>query len=203
MNVIQIQPDDKIGENTVAETAEYVQSNANKYIPKFYKMEKTGKKASFNWAAFFFGPIWFLYRKMYTYGIFIVLVNAMINIATTTEKVTNLLQNAMSLLNAFNLSQIDQATLQASVNEITSEYLRLPEVWIQMLAQLLIAVLIGVFANALYKKRVERNISIIKQTSSTPEEYHRRLFKTGGVSALAILIFIFAYIIIDFIPIGS
>lgn len=38
------------------------------YIPKFQQMKSQNKKTSWNWAAFFFTPFWFMYRKMYGYG---------------------------------------------------------------------------------------------------------------------------------------
>jgi hypothetical protein len=38
------------------------------YIPKFQEMKSQNKKTTWNWAAFFFAPFWFMYRKMYGYG---------------------------------------------------------------------------------------------------------------------------------------
>ena len=39
------------------------------YIPKFQEMKTQNKTTSWNWAAFLFAPYWFMYRKMYSYGI--------------------------------------------------------------------------------------------------------------------------------------
>ena len=38
------------------------------YIPKFQEMKTQRKNTSWNLAAFFFAPYWFIYRKMYGYG---------------------------------------------------------------------------------------------------------------------------------------
>ena len=38
------------------------------YIARYAEMKQSGKKTSWNWCAFLFGPAWFIYRKMYLYG---------------------------------------------------------------------------------------------------------------------------------------
>lgn len=43
-------------------------SNAEYYVPKFQELKQMRKKASWNWAAFWVTPYWFIYRKMYGYG---------------------------------------------------------------------------------------------------------------------------------------
>ncbi|MGL4623394.1 MAG: DUF2628 domain-containing protein [Culicoidibacterales bacterium] len=45
-----------------SEYANYIQKNQNYYLPKFCLR---GGKVSWNWAAFFLGPLWLVYRKMY------------------------------------------------------------------------------------------------------------------------------------------
>ncbi|SNZ09692.1 Protein of unknown function [Persephonella hydrogeniphila] len=53
----------------------FIGDRADYYIEKFKKFEETGSVLSWNWAAFFFGLLWMLYRKMYLYSaIFIILV---------------------------------------------------------------------------------------------------------------------------------
>ena len=43
----------------------FIQRNQKFYEEKFKKMNDTGKSASWNWAAFFLGIYWMVYRKMY------------------------------------------------------------------------------------------------------------------------------------------
>ena len=43
----------------------FIQNNENFYKRKFKKMDDTGKSVSWNWAAFFMGIYWMVYRKMY------------------------------------------------------------------------------------------------------------------------------------------
>lgn len=43
----------------------FIQRNHKFYEKKFRKMNETGKSRSWNWAAFFMGIYWMVYRKMY------------------------------------------------------------------------------------------------------------------------------------------
>ena len=55
----------------------FVGQNQAYYGPRFNAMITKNKKASWNWSAFFFTPFWFIYRRMYDWGIG-VLVSAFI-----------------------------------------------------------------------------------------------------------------------------
>ena len=43
--------------------------NQEYYVPKFSMMKQLNKKMTWNWPAFLIGPVWFMYRKMYHYGL--------------------------------------------------------------------------------------------------------------------------------------
>ena len=49
--------------------------NQEYYVPKFSKMKQLNKKMTWNWPAFLVGPMWFMYRKMYHYGLGLLLFN--------------------------------------------------------------------------------------------------------------------------------
>lgn len=44
---------------------DFILKNVSYYNEKFNQIEKTGNKITWNWPAFFFNNVWFLYRKMY------------------------------------------------------------------------------------------------------------------------------------------
>lgn len=46
----------------------FVKSNVARFLPKFKKMSDGGKKISWNWSAFFFGGLYYMFRKMYAQG---------------------------------------------------------------------------------------------------------------------------------------
>ena len=43
--------------------------NEEYYLPILDSLIKEEKMFSWNWASFFFGPIWMMYRKMYSFGL--------------------------------------------------------------------------------------------------------------------------------------
>jgi len=58
----------------------FVQTRLEYYIPKFLEFHLLGKRVSFNFAAFFWAPFWFFYRKMYLYGVAFYLLGIFIGI---------------------------------------------------------------------------------------------------------------------------
>lgn len=74
-----IPSDEKIGRNDAGELALYLRTSAGRYIKKFKRFE-SGKKFSFNFAALFFSPYWFFYRKLYKPGIFLLVALVTLNI---------------------------------------------------------------------------------------------------------------------------
>lgn len=42
--------------------------NSEYYVSKFQEIKAQNNQASWNWAAFLFGPYWMIYRRMYGYG---------------------------------------------------------------------------------------------------------------------------------------
>lgn len=179
-NVIQIQPDEIIGGNTVADTAEYVQRNAHKYIPKFYKMEKTGSRLSFNWASFFFSPYWFFYRKMPAIGAVIMLLIVLVNGFCTTDRVVQANEAYNAAMQQFYAGQISQEELLQSAEQVIA----LPELYISYAFNFAVALFSGFMGNALYKTKAQRDIAAAKQEATSPESYRLLLFKKGGVSVL-------------------
>ncbi len=56
---------------------QYFGKNSDYYIKKYNEI-KSGRKVSFNFPAFFVGPLWFAYRKMYSYAISLWIINLII-----------------------------------------------------------------------------------------------------------------------------
>lgn len=52
-----------------------IQNNIYYYDQKFSMMNASGKSISWNWASFFFGAYWMMYRKMYLNTLFLVLIS--------------------------------------------------------------------------------------------------------------------------------
>lgn len=179
-NVIRISPDDTIGDNKVSDVAEFVQLNANRYIPKFYKMEKTGKKLSFNWASFFFSPYWFFFRKMHVTGFIIMLISILITGVCTTDRVTAFTKEYTNAVGQYYAGEISDEEFA----EISNKIVELPEIAVMSVSGFAIKLFCGLFGNYLYKKKVEKEIGDCRQNASSPEEYRFMLFKRGGISGI-------------------
>ncbi|GIM32344.1 zinc-ribbon domain-containing protein [Paraclostridium bifermentans] len=53
----------------------FIQKNTEYYIPKFKEMQDLEKSTSWNWASFFLTSNWLFYRKMYGYGVGLIIAN--------------------------------------------------------------------------------------------------------------------------------
>lgn len=56
----------------------FIQKNSEYYIPKFKEMQENQKNISWNWASFFLNSNWLFYRKMYGYGICLILAHLIV-----------------------------------------------------------------------------------------------------------------------------
>lgn len=178
--VIQISPDDLIDGNKVSDIAEYIQMGANRYIPKFYKAEKTGKKLSFNWAAFLFSPYWFFFRKMNVIGFVIMLVSLFVTGICTTDKVVKASNDYYQAFEQYIAGDISQEEMQ----ELSSEVANLPELKIMSATTIILKVFCGFTGNYFYKRKVTAEVNAAKQAASSPAEYRLLLFKKGGISGI-------------------
>lgn len=179
-----ISPAEKLGENTVGDIAEYVRTRTDKYIPKFFTMENTKKKASFNWAAFFFGPLWFFYRRMYAIGaVIIVFLLAVFGFTTTprmVKQVEDFSKVQVEIQNGVNISDETQQRYVDAVLNIG----KLPEAQIFFALHLLTYLCCGIFGNYAYKKHCEKQVSKFRKASANEQQYRLLLFKQGGTSIL-------------------
>ena len=196
--VVAISPDDTIGGHTVADTAEYIQSNTALYIPKLYKIEKSGSKLSFNWAAFLFSPYWFFYRKMAKIGVLLMIALLMVSVFTATPRVMAVFEDytraAEEIYSDDNASSDD---LTEAAEAALDKLMKMPEIYINMGFQVLLHLFCGFYANALYKKKIEKDLDAIKQLSPSPEEKRRLMFARGGVSAMLVAASLIGYMIAD------
>ncbi len=178
-----ISPDEKLGENTVGDTAEYVRINANKYIPKFFVMEKTKKKVSFNWGALLFGPIWFFFRRMYVIGaVLIAFLLAVFGFTTTPRLVEQVNATSEILMQAQN--SVTSVEAQERAIDATMKLAKMPEVQIRVALDFLTYLLCGLFGNYAYKMHSEKQVAKLKKECATEQQYRLLLFKNGGTSML-------------------
>lgn len=197
-------PKDDIGGATVGEAAEYIQRNAPKYISKFMKLKKKKHKLSWNWAAFFFAPYWFFYRKLYKVGTFFLALSIALSLATASqaEKVYDVYEEMASVQQEIvglstgkdndsdeTSQKIDQ--LYAKVNSLTKSVIPTLAV-IFIVRKLIPNVIAAMIANFLLRKKMLKAISLAHDSSNEAKIITYTIMHSGGVSVFMPLIAIMA-----------
>lgn len=188
MNGISDNENEKIGGYTVGDYALYVQLNAKRYIPKFRKI--TNKKLPFNWAAFLFGPQWFLFRKLYKAGIFLLIsfiavsmmCTPLLNTLTAAfEEVA--VQNGIDLETTVSATQLINMLSEEAAMEFTKRIAAPTFAFLGiMLAERLLC---GFLADILYYKKVRADLKLIDNTVDDDGIRRMMVVRRGSVSFLA------------------
>lgn len=172
---------------TANEAKKFVASNTQRYIPKFLGF-KNGKKASWNWLAFLTPCGWLMSRKMYLLGAVIgaleiafSLVSMPLRIAYQMVEVPNT-SNRIEIYNAIftEISNIGKVAIYAGLIAIALE--------------VIMCIVIAIFGDLIYKKRVITKVSEIKLESEDQGELYR---KKGGISMAAA---VFGYFAVSYLP---
>lgn len=196
-----IPADEKIGENTAGDLAIYVRASAGRYIKKFKKFAN-GKKFSFNFAAFFFSPGWFFYRKLYKAGIFflVAFVTTAILTSNQTEVINRSLNEYSSLAEKaysefyelYTKPDVTEEELNEKTNAITNiftEHLR--ETWKAYLAvygtNIALCLLCALMADRLYYKKAVEDLKIINESSHEIPVKRMMISQKGGLSVLGFI----------------
>lgn len=196
MRGVLYDPKDDIGGATVGEAADYIQNSAPRYISKFMKQKKKNGKLSWNWAAFFFAPYWFFYRKLYKVGAVFLALSVALSLATIsqTEKVYGVYEKMVSVQQEINelvkgkddLSGEDSQKfdkLYAEARKLTKA--AIPTLAIILLIQKVIPnTIAALIANYLFKKKMLRIISLAHDSSTEPNIVKYTIMRNGGVSVI-------------------
>ena len=159
----------------------FVRNNAQAYISKFKASDVSGKN-SFSWAAFFFAPYWFFYRKLYKPGIIMITVQLCASLITAPY-----LEKFLSIYDKFltmDMTTISDDAFNLILSELQSA---LAPVWIIVGITFLLHLISGFIANPLYKSYVVKNINYA-MTLSTVRERITYFAKYGGASMIAVLV---------------
>lgn len=186
-----IDENETIGNYSAADYAFYTQLNARRYIPKFRKIEE--KKFSFNWAAFVFGPSWFLFRKIYKAGIILILIFVSITMMTTplqnqvydaAEKFRSASQPIAENSQAIeNLSDEEYAQLMKNTEEF---YVSVQKPMLILMGILFAQHLVcGLIADRMYYHKVKSDLALIDRTVENGEMRKMMVARRGGCSVLA------------------
>ena len=200
-----IPADEIICDITAGDFAIYTRASAGRYLKKFKKFAN-GKKISFNFAAFFFSPGWFFYRKLYKAGIFFLVAFTTLAILTSNQS-TRLSEVALkysepiekSYSEYYELYETEGTTeeqlLEKSeeVSKLLAGYFR--ETWKSYLAiygtNLILCLICALVADKLYYKKAVDDLWEINENHLDSPVKRMIISRKGGLSVIG---FIFASI---------
>lgn len=181
----RIDGDEPLGDATVKDYAEVIGKGKERYLPKFYRMDRTNSNNSWNWAAFFFPILWAAYRKMYGVALVALILTCLLpfcfmdKVVRYSQQTQKVYQEILSAPAADGENAQDvQAELMKKVPEMPTA-LR-----INQYVVLAIQVLMALFGNALYKRHVEKILMRAKTLDG--EERAKLIRRKGGASWLAV-----------------
>ncbi len=197
MDTQGLKPDDEFDGVKVSEVLTYIQVSASRYLKKFHQNKGKKHLFSWNWAAFFFSPAWFFYRKIYNLGaFFLALTVAGALFATPFADTVN--ENYETYIETY--ETYTEAAKEFSDNETEETQAAFDKAFNDMLAQTktlmpLIAAffaltfiipntLAALVADDAYRKKMFEDISIAKQATKDERILKYSLMRRGGVSML-------------------
>ncbi|NLL63095.1 MAG: DUF2628 domain-containing protein [Ruminococcaceae bacterium] len=188
-----IRGNEKIGNTRVKNYGEVVQVNKHKYIPRFMMFDKTNRKISWNWAAFFFGPYWFAFRKMWKYAILAMIISSIIPISFMNE-ITEYYEEAWKVYSEVLMS--DSLSSETDFKEMQDKLLKeMPTEPRSMSAasyiDFAIKIIAGLYGNYLYMKKCEHVMEAAKKKGKTEEVQKKFIEKKGGRSIAHVVLFTF------------
>ena len=186
-----IAPDEMIGENSAENLAVFVQASAKRYLPKFKKFEN-GKKLSFNFAAFFFAPYWFFYRKLYKAGAFflVMFVTVSMLLSGFSNQIYDAAFEYTEAMNAFDIENATEEQLASYEQEMlvlmNNFYQKIKKpALITAAVTVVLRRICALAADKLYYKKIVADMKIINDTVREENLKKIMIAKRGGLSALA------------------
>lgn len=195
----------------VSEVAEFVQKDCVKYVGKFIEMEEKNTKFSWNWSAAIGSFFWCFYRKMTAVGITLFLL--LFAAYTTSSYVPNIIYRnfqpvtyeeysdvlddlTTDMENSLKSGKISDSYYTNLRKLITSPITLTSYVMFAALA-IIIFVTFGFFGDYYYKKKVIKDIEMLRRMSNDSVSYHIFLKQRGGVSMANVLLPILGYFVIS------
>lgn len=179
------------------DAVKFTQISPFRYLERFFH-QKSGKR-TWNWAAFFFTPYWFFYRKMHKLGAIFMSVLFAANLAVSFIPASAQLNNAMFKIYSDYISGALSTEAYAAefTNIISTNKTGLYILGAYVLFVAAVHIFAAVNANKWYYHHTIQKIREIKSEFSVSEQQNMYIFKRGGVSiGAAVLAYMSLQIII-------
>ena len=163
LGFMEIELPDAIGETKTEDLNKYVGQSQSYYLPRFFALDKIGRKISPNFAAMFFNFFYYLYRKMYLIGFFLLGVNiiSMIPSVLYSWETLPILLRDLGMDQTFaglgvNIPSVDQVDMV-----LAEHYFKLSN--ITQTASFVVNLVVSLFANHLYYTKCVKDIAKIRE----------------------------------------
>ncbi len=175
--ITHISDNDELDGIKIKDWKTYIGNAAPRYLFTFKRMDETGKKFSFCLSAMFFAPFYFLYRRMWLFGVLALLLELVLSLPVTLMLLSELYSISLP---------IDEQLLLTFANISNFAMLAANAAW-------------GFFAYHLYRKTAAKQIKKIRDSADSEKEYNDILKRKSGpcnvVIVAVIALFAFALFI--------
>jgi len=171
-----VHPDEEIDGIAARDWAIFVGANTPYFLPKFRKMAQKGSRMTFNFSAFFFGAYYFLFRKMYLWGVLLLILQTLLQLPASFVHVNAVLQENMQMV--MPMFATEQMIALARVGN-----------WLTLILQFII----GFFANRWYMLHAKGKINALKEKKLPDDEYRFLLMKKGSIAKYLTIMMVFLY----------
>lgn len=189
MRGVLYDPKDDIGGATVGEAADYIQSGVPRYISRL--MKHKNKKLSWNWAAFFFSPFWFFYRKLYKAGaVFLALsISLTLIISPAVEKLQSQMEPIANQYAENVTNGDDSAETEAANDELLAQMQEVvdngyPTILLEFLSIIVPNIIAALLADYLLKRKMLKVVDLSHEGSSDINTVKYTIMRKGGVSVI-------------------
>ncbi|MGN0468126.1 MAG: RING finger protein [Acutalibacteraceae bacterium] len=173
------QRQEKLCGHEIGTTVSFIGNNAAAYVGKFRKKERLNKK-TFNWAAFFFTPFWFFWRRMYKAGSIYLSFSVLVSV---------LLLNPMEDYLTVYQSIIDSGAKTISPDMLSQLSSAMIPILILYAAMFILHLIAGFTADGMYHRYCTASLDTVDELERTEDNfsalsYYLKHSSTGFIATL-------------------
>lgn len=206
-------PDDDFGGEKAEDVALVVRNNAAKMMPKLHKISEQKVKLSWSWPSFFFGYLYYFFRKLYKYGIIVIMAQVLLfnvlnfvagdPMGKSMESIGKVYSQYATQINDNALSEKEYAELmELSQKELINSGILAKSYAVLAASVLVTHVACALLFNYLYLRHCTQTIERINRSADilgdmSRADFRLNLLARGGVSIFGILLGYFAKMAIE------
>lgn len=197
-------PNERIGDVTSGDVAMFCRTGGARYTKAFRKLAG-GAALGFNWAALFFTPFWFFYRKLYKAAAIFASVFIALNIwlipvtdqvGTKLYEKTAEMQEALEPYQDAESEEADKAAEKLMTKYSGELYAIMRPMFLPAVLMLLFRLVSALSADRLYYRKCRKTAEEIGEQVTDARVRQLELFRRGGTSMLVAAVSYMSYYLI-------